>query len=174
MLYLGFLPFKVSCRKNTRGKEVTRLFNHLQQVLQEANYKVYSKIMDSSEHGLPQKRLRLYIVAIRTDVLCSRFRYPLTSNVTLVLDDIIAPIVDWQPHSPSTRNLTCLFGVWGGPSQQRCRICWLSVVLDTFWDAWWVELWRFCFEILIVVDLRTHRQMLSSMWCRCNLSWTSF
>ena len=40
-------------------------------------YKVYAKILDASNYGLPQSRKRLFVVALKKKEMIRKFRWPM-------------------------------------------------------------------------------------------------
>ncbi|MCT4469989.1 DNA (cytosine-5-)-methyltransferase [Mycoplasma sp. HS2188] len=77
--------------------------NTLKQInekLDEAGYNVYSKVLDSSYFGVPQKRERIYIVGIRKDLDNKQFIFPQGKerdyNFESFLDDKNSMIFDYN------------------------------------------------------------------------------
>jgi len=67
------------------------LLEYLRQV--GPGYRVDCSLLNTQDHGLPQYRLRTYIVGCRADVQCAPFRFPdvLPSHKHLRLADILLP-----------------------------------------------------------------------------------
>lgn len=57
--------------------------------LHEMGYKVYYKIINSKDFGVPQNRERIYIVAFRNDIDSTRFKFPKTTNPNTCIRDIL-------------------------------------------------------------------------------------
>lgn len=53
-------------------------------------YKVFYKVLNSKDFGVPQNRERIYIVCFRNDVAPESFEFPIKSGKSMVLKDIIA------------------------------------------------------------------------------------
>ena len=67
-----------------------QLLNYLVKSLQDAGYKVYSKVLNAIYFNVPQNRKRLFIVGIRQDLDPGGFRFP-TGTGTTDLDTILDP-----------------------------------------------------------------------------------
>lgn len=70
---------KVLFMENVRGLVVHdkgRTFKTITEVLESLGYVVYSRILDAQEFNLPQKRRRIFIVAIRNDIHHKEFEFP--------------------------------------------------------------------------------------------------
>ncbi len=52
-------------------------------------YKVFYKVLNSKDFGVPQNRERIYIVAFRNDIDCSGFEFPDGTDNTKTIRDII-------------------------------------------------------------------------------------
>lgn len=63
------VPALLTVNNGDTYKEITHL-------IEEAGYKVYSKILKASDYGIPQMRRRLFIVALRQDVVSTPFEFP--------------------------------------------------------------------------------------------------
>jgi len=66
-------------------------FQTVKQSLEDIGYKVYSKILNAKNFGVPQNRERIYIIAFIDDV---DFEYPLTLDKPVKVGDILAPKVE--------------------------------------------------------------------------------
>ena len=66
-------------------------FDDILKALAEAGYHVFYRVLDTSEHGLPQLRRRVYIVGVNRRVRPGRvdFKWPEPLPATLPLDDVI-------------------------------------------------------------------------------------
>lgn len=88
---------KVIFCENVKGLTIHdrgRTFKVIEKAFEEIGYKVYSKILNSKDFGVPQNRERIYIVCFRNDIDSSSFRFPEATNnkkcIREILDD--API----------------------------------------------------------------------------------
>ena len=71
---------KVAVFENVKGitqRKFSNVFDSIITTL-EANYKVWYKVLNTAEHGIPQHRERLYIVAVRRDMVLKNkeFEWP--------------------------------------------------------------------------------------------------
>lgn len=57
--------------------------------LSDLGYVVSHQVLNSSHFGLPQNRERIYIVAIRSDIMLRDFRFPIGENRPVALVDIL-------------------------------------------------------------------------------------
>ena len=95
---------KVAIFENVRGMLSVRSGNRLiiEQFcnhLSKTGYDVFFKLLDASRHGVPQTRLRVFIIAVRTDCQSSNFSFPLPKEKNgLTLQEIIVGI------SPRLKN----------------------------------------------------------------------
>ena len=62
-------------------------------------YKVYTKVLNAKDYEVPQKRERIFIVGIRTDVSTKEFSYPSKSNKLVILRDVLMDV----PNSPGAK-----------------------------------------------------------------------
>lgn len=80
-------------------------FQIIKNVLEnDLGYKIYYKILDSADFGLPQHRERIYIVGFREDV---SFEFPSASPIRAKVKDILEKIVD-DRYLISQRYYECL------------------------------------------------------------------
>eukprot|EP00438_Fugacium_kawagutii_P029611 Skav235425 [mRNA] locus=scaffold924:581231:582244:+ [translate_table: standard] len=69
----------VSIFENVKGmlqKKHKRFTDLFRKVLKECGYKVYMKVLNTLEYGIPQSRPRVYIVAIHEDAMQYPFKWP--------------------------------------------------------------------------------------------------
>ena len=66
-------------------------FKVVKQTLEDLGYKVYSKVLNAKDFGVPQNRERIYIVAFLDDV---EFEFPEIANIDICLGDILDEKVD--------------------------------------------------------------------------------
>lgn len=88
---------KVIFCENVKGLTIHdkgRTFKIIVNTFENLGYKVYFKIINAKDFGLPQNRERIYIVCFRNDIDCSRFTFPEPTNEKVCIRDILedAPI----------------------------------------------------------------------------------
>ncbi len=71
--------------KHDEGKTLKIIANTLENL----NYKVYHKILNASNYGLPQNRERIFIVCLRIDLLKNNFEFPEPTNKKISLLNIL-------------------------------------------------------------------------------------
>ena len=72
--------------EHDNGKTFLVIYNSLVQF----GYSIYYKVMSANEYGnLPQRRNRIYIVAIRDDIATVSYHHPEPIKLTCTLDDIL-------------------------------------------------------------------------------------
>jgi DNA (cytosine-5)-methyltransferase 1 len=59
------------------------------ETFEEIGYKVYYKVLNSKDFGVPQNRERIYIVAFRNDIDSSTFAFPEPTNSNTCIRDIM-------------------------------------------------------------------------------------
>ena len=52
-------------------------------------YNLYAKVLNAADYGVPQKRQRIYMVAIRKDVDSGRFKFPSPVELETFVEDIL-------------------------------------------------------------------------------------
>ncbi len=83
---------KVIFCENVKGLVIHdkgRTFQIICKTFEELGYKVFSKILNSKDFGVPQNRERIYIVAFRNDIAPNKFNFPNPTDDTKRLMDII-------------------------------------------------------------------------------------
>lgn len=83
---------KVIFCENVKGLVSHDKGNTLKVILstfEELGYKVFHKVLNSKNFGVPQNRERIYIVAFRNDINSSKFNFPEITNSEIKLKDII-------------------------------------------------------------------------------------
>lgn len=83
---------KVIFCENVKGLVIHdkgRTFKVITRTFEKLGYKVYYKVLNSKDFGVPQNRERIYIVAFRNDILSDSFEFPEPVDTTKVLADII-------------------------------------------------------------------------------------
>lgn len=88
---------KVIFCENVKGlvrHDKGRTFKVISGAFAELGYKVFSKVLNSREYGVPQNRERIYIVCFRNDIAPDDFEFPAGTDGTRTIRDILedAPI----------------------------------------------------------------------------------
>ncbi|KAB3529985.1 DNA cytosine methyltransferase [Alkaliphilus pronyensis] len=71
--------------RHDRGKT----FKTLKRILEDLDYNVFSKVLNSKNFGVPQNRERIYIVAFRKDIAPISFEFPETSGTKVSIKDVM-------------------------------------------------------------------------------------
>lgn len=84
-------PKVVFCEnvKNLVNHDRGRTFKVIKGVLEELGYRVFYQVLNSKDFGVPQNRERIYIVAFRNDIAPQTFSFPLKTDDTKVIRDIV-------------------------------------------------------------------------------------
>lgn len=83
---------KVIFCENVKGlvmHDKGRTLHVIKKTFENLGYKVYSKVLNSKDFGVPQNRERIYIVAFRNDIDSSTFEFPEPTNSNMKIKDII-------------------------------------------------------------------------------------
>jgi DNA-cytosine methyltransferase len=83
---------KVIFCENVKGLTIHdngHTFNVIKGALEELNYTVHEKVLNSRDFGVPQNRERIYIVAFRKDLDCGKFNFPDPTDNSKRIKDII-------------------------------------------------------------------------------------
>ena len=80
-----FLENVKNLAKHNEGKTLKTITNSLQ----ELGYSVFTKILNSSNFGLPQNRERIYIVAFHNSLNSNSFKFPVPPNTPICLDQLL-------------------------------------------------------------------------------------
>ncbi|MCL2048539.1 MAG: DNA cytosine methyltransferase [Defluviitaleaceae bacterium] len=83
---------KVIFCENVKGLPIHnqgRTYDIIKRSLEEINYTVYEKVLNSRDFGVPQNRERIYIVAFRKDIDSTSFKFPAPTDTTKRISDII-------------------------------------------------------------------------------------
>lgn len=83
---------KVIFCENVKGlfiHDKGRTFKIIQKTFEDLGYRVFSKILNSKDFGVPQNRERIYIVAFRNDIAPTEFCFPEGTNDSKRIRDII-------------------------------------------------------------------------------------
>lgn len=63
--------------ENVKGLKTQKdLVEKIVEALRNANYSVQARVVNTSEHGIPQNRERFYLVAIRKEFVKQKFKFP--------------------------------------------------------------------------------------------------
>lgn len=63
----------------------------VKKTLEELNYDVFYKVLNSSNYGVPQKRERIYIVAFNKKLKIKNFQFPSNQNIFISLENCLVP-----------------------------------------------------------------------------------
>jgi len=77
--------------KNFLTHDNGNTINVVKKTLEELNYDVYYKVLNSSNYGVPQKRERIYIVAFQKKLKIKKFQFPLNQNIFISLENFLLP-----------------------------------------------------------------------------------
>lgn len=83
---------KVIFCENVKGLVIHdkgRTFKIITKTFEDLGYKVFYKVLNSKDYGVPQNRERIYIVAFRNDIHSDNFTFPEPTDTNKVLADII-------------------------------------------------------------------------------------
>ncbi len=86
-------PLVIFC-ENVKGlvrHDKGRTFKVICGAFEEVGYKVFSKVLNSRDFGVPQNRERVYIVAFREDVAPASFSFPAGRGEPCSIRDILDP-----------------------------------------------------------------------------------
>lgn len=75
--------------KNLVNHDRGKTFKVITRILENLGYKVYEKVLNSKNFGVPQNRERIYIVAFREDIDSSDFSFPGETDNNKVISDIM-------------------------------------------------------------------------------------
>ncbi len=80
-----FLENVKNLERHDNGKTLETIIS----ILEGMNYQVFSKVLNTSNFGLPQNRERIYIVAFSDELYVNEFNFPKLSNNQSCLEDIL-------------------------------------------------------------------------------------
>lgn len=103
-------PKVVFCEnvKNLVNHDRGRTFRVIKNILDELGYRVFYKVLNSKDFGVPQNRERIYIVAFRSDIAPLSFDFPKSSGRQTLIKDIIEENVVSSKYYLSTTYLESL------------------------------------------------------------------
>lgn len=87
---------KVIFCENVKGLVVhdkKRTFQVIKNAFEQIGYKVFYKVLDSKNFGVPQHRERIYIVCFRNDIAPEEFSFPVGCGQTKAVKDILEETV---------------------------------------------------------------------------------
>lgn len=102
---------KVIFCENVKGLTIHdkgHTFEVIKGALDEIGYKVFSKVLNSKNFGVPQNRERIYIVAFRKDIAPEAFEFPTHAGKKKVIRDILEKEVPSTKYYLSTQYLKTL------------------------------------------------------------------
>lgn len=84
-------PKVVFCEnvKNLVNHDRGKTFKTITRILENLDYKVFSKVLNSKHFGVPQNRERIYIVAFRNDIAPESFEFPERVGKKTTISNII-------------------------------------------------------------------------------------
>lgn len=83
---------KVIFCENVKGLTIHdkgRTFKIITGALEQMGYRVFHKVLNSKDFGVPQNRERIYIVAFREDIAPEKFRFPEPTGKKVTIRDIM-------------------------------------------------------------------------------------
>lgn len=83
---------KVIFCENVKGLTIHdrgKTFQIIKGTLEQMGYKVFHKVLNSKDFGVPQNRERIYIVAFREDIAPNEFNFPRASGKKVCIQDIM-------------------------------------------------------------------------------------
>ncbi|PTJ49459.1 DNA (cytosine-5-)-methyltransferase [Staphylococcus simulans] len=75
--------------KNLTTHDKGNTFEVIKNTLLELGYKIFFKVLNSKNFGVPQNRERIYLVAFRNDIAPEEFEFPENLNNKTVIGDIV-------------------------------------------------------------------------------------
>ena len=93
--------------KNLVNHDKKRTFQIIKQTFEEIGYKVFYKVLNSKDFGVPQSRERIYIVCLRNDIAPETFTFPVGCNKNVRIKDILEDDIPLN-HFMSKKYLTSL------------------------------------------------------------------
>jgi len=80
--------------KHNNGETIKKIIKDFEEV----GYKVYSKVLNAADYGIPQARKRIYIVGFRKDLDVDNFEFPDVVNTKKYLIDILEKQIDRKEY----------------------------------------------------------------------------
>lgn len=75
--------------KNLAKHDSGKTFQTILHTLDNLGYNVFSKVLNSSNFGLPQNRERVYIVGFEKSINSENFKFPENLNIPISLEDVL-------------------------------------------------------------------------------------
>lgn len=115
---------KVFLLENVKGLKTHNGGETLRSIISPRKYKIQTKILNSNDYGVPQKRERLIIVGVRTDIN-KEFRYPDEEEYKLVLRDVLeeCPVSEGMEYSEKKKKIMEMIPEGG---------CWVDLPKNIF------------------------------------------
>src|SRR5699024_2067674 len=63
----------------------------VQKTLEEIGYNLWCQVLNASHFGLPQNRERIYMIAVRKDILIKEFAFPAPTYEPVMLKEVVLP-----------------------------------------------------------------------------------
>ena len=75
--------------KNFATHDGGKTMKVVETTMEQLGYNLYAKVLNAADYGVPQKRQRIYMVAIRKDVDSGRFKFPSPVELETFVEDIL-------------------------------------------------------------------------------------
>lgn len=85
-----------------------RTFKVIRGAFEQIGYKVFYKVLNSKDFGVPQNRERIYVVAFRDDIAPDGFDFPMGTGEDVAIQDILVDAPVPSKYYLSTRYLETL------------------------------------------------------------------
>lgn len=102
---------KVIFCENVKGLTIHdggNTFRIIKETFRQLGYKVFARVLNSKDFGVPQNRERIYIVCFRDDIAPKAFEFPKGSGATACIRDILDPAPIPSKYYLSTQYLETL------------------------------------------------------------------
>lgn len=102
---------KVIFCENVKGLTIHdggNTFRIIKETFRQLGYKVFARVLNSKDFGVPQNRERIYIVCFRDDIAPEAFEFPKGSGATACIRDILDPAPIPSKYYLSTQYLETL------------------------------------------------------------------
>lgn len=80
--------------KNFATHDGGKTMKVVETTMEQLGYDLHAKVLNATDYGVPQKRQRIYMVAIRKDVDSGRFKFPSSAGLETFVEDILLDDVD--------------------------------------------------------------------------------
>lgn len=84
---LLFLENVANLKQHADGETIS----HMVTILNGLGYKVFYKVLNASDYGVPQARKRVYFICFRNDLKVENFEFPKPTYENVALEDILLP-----------------------------------------------------------------------------------